>query len=255
MDLRDTFDTVADAYDSVRPGYPAALFADIAEATGLEAGDAVLEVGCGSGQATGGLLELGAYVTALDPGPALIAAAKARFAGRGGVSFVTARFEDWRPPAKAFQLVAAAQSWHWVPPADGFARAAAALAPGGWLAIFGHAPAHFPDAFMAAAQPVYARQAPELWASPPESWYQPQGPVFGLISTSGWFGPPTYRAYPWTWRHTAETFRAFLTSRSDVQVLPGPRRDALIDGLSGIVADQGGLAIGYQSHLYMAPLK
>jgi SAM-dependent methyltransferase len=255
MDLRDTFDTVADVYDAARPGYPAGLFADIAETTGLEPGDAVLEVGCGSGQATEGLLGLGAYVTALDPGPALIAAAKARFAGRGGVRFVTARFEAWTPPARAFRLVAAAQAWHWVPPAEGFARAAAALQPGGWLAIFGHAPVGFPKSFTDAAQPLYMRFAPELWAPPPESWYLPPGPVSGLIATSGAFAPPVHRAHPWTWRHTPDSFRAFLTSRSDVQVLPTGRREPLIDGLARIVADQGGLAIGYESHLYMSPLK
>lgn len=255
MDLRDTFDTVADAYDSVRPGYPAALFSELAETTGLEPGDSLLEVGCGSGQATEGLLELGAYVTALDPGPALIAAAKARFAGRGGVNFVTARFEDWRPPPRAFRLVAAAQSWHWVPPAQAFARAAEALQPGGWLAVFGNVPVRHPDAFLAEARTVYAAHAPELWAPPPESWYLPQGPLSGLIASSGRFGAPLHRAYPWTWRHTAETFRTFLTSRSDVQILPEPRRKALIDDLSALVGDQGGLAIGYESHLYMAPLK
>jgi len=255
MDQRDTFDAVAEVYDAARRGYPPALFADIAEISGLEPGDAVLEVGCGSGQATQDLMALGGYVTALDPGAALVATARRRLAGRGGVSFVTARFEDWTPPARAFRLVAAAQAWHWVPAAGAFAQAARALAPGGWLAIFGSAPVRFPQAFLKAAEPLYMRHASELWAPPPESWYLPQGPLGGLIAASGRFGPQVRRAYPWTWRHTADSFRAFLTSRSDFQVIPPAPREALIGGLAGIVAALGGLDIAYESHLYMAALK
>lgn len=256
MDLRDAFDTVAEVYDAVRPGYPAPLFDTIAELAGLSAGDAVLEVGCGSGQATEGFVARGYQVTALDPGPALIAAAERRFGPRDGLRFVTARFEDWTPPGAAFRLVAAGQAWHWAPPAQSFPNAARALAPGGWLAVFGHCPVAYPADFLEAARAAHQAHAPEAWGPPPESWYLPQGPVSGLFTGSGWFATPTHRAFPWTWRHTADSFRAFLTSRSDVQVLPGPRREPLITALSEGVAARGGeLEIGYETHLYMAPLK
>src|SRR5690242_18638862 len=52
------FDEVASLYDRVRPGYPDELFADLADVTGLGAGSAVLEVGCGTGQATRALAAL-----------------------------------------------------------------------------------------------------------------------------------------------------------------------------------------------------
>lgn len=256
MQLRDTFDRVAEVYDAVRPGYPAALFEAIADLADLAPGDPVLEVGCGSGQATEGFLARGYKVTALDPGPALIAAAERRFEGTDGVRFVTAKFEDWTPTSTAFRLVAAGQAWHWVPPAEGFAIAARALSPSGWLAVFGHCPVAYPADFLEAARAVYQIQAPELWGPPPEGWYLPTGPVSGLFTGSGLFATPVHHAFPWTWRHTTESFRAFLTSRSDVQLLPGPRREALIAALSAVIEARGGeLEIGYAAHLYMAPLK
>ena len=52
---KDMFNQVAAEYDAVRPTYPDALFADLATVVG-GAGQRVLEVGCGSGQATRGLL-------------------------------------------------------------------------------------------------------------------------------------------------------------------------------------------------------
>jgi SAM-dependent methyltransferase len=252
MELRATFDAVAEVYDAVRPGYPEPLFDEIADRAGLAPGDPVLEVGCGSGQATEGLHERAYAITALDPGRSLIQAARRRFAGRDDVAFVTARFEDWPVSRGAYRRVAAAQSWHWVAPQIGFEKAAQALRPDGWLAVFGHCPVRFPGWFLAAAEPVYRTYAPELWAPAPESWYLPGGPVSGLFAGSGWFGPALHSAYPWTWRHTAESFGAFLASRSDVNMLSAPNRQAFMDGLCGVVRDHGDiLVVGYESHLYM----
>ena len=256
MELRATFDTVADLYDAVRPGYPEALFDDIATFAGLAAGDPVLEVGCGSGQATEGLIRRGWHVTALDPGPALIAAAKRRFEGRAQVEFVTAGFEHWAPPAGAFKLVAAAQAWHWIPPAAAFAKAAQALKPGGALAIFGNCPVGLPPSVLQALQQLYARHAPELLGPPPESWYLAQGPLAGLIASFPQFGAPRHHAYPWTWRHTPQSFTDFLRSRSDFQVLPEARREPLIAAIGEAVAEHGEtLELGYESHLYLAARK
>lgn len=254
MHERDTFDTVAEVYDAARPGYPEPLFDDIAAIAGLRRGDPVLEVGCGSGQASGGLLARGCRVTALDPGPALIAAAERRFSGEPRITFVTARFEAWEPPPRSFRLVASAQAWHWIPPDEAFARAARAMKPDGWLAVIGNTPVEVPEGFKAVAEPLYRRHAPELWAPAPESWYLPAGPVSALFAASGRFGPAIHRCHPWSWRHTAASFMAFLRSRSDFQVLPAARREPLIAALSELVSRRGNLEIGYETHLYMAPL-
>jgi ubiquinone/menaquinone biosynthesis C-methylase UbiE len=50
--LRSTFDRTALLYDKVRPGYPEELFEDVVSLSGVPAGGRVLEVGCGTGQAT-----------------------------------------------------------------------------------------------------------------------------------------------------------------------------------------------------------
>ena len=92
-DPRDTFDEVAAEYDAVRPLYPNALFDDLAAVVG-GTGQPVLEVGCGSGQATAGLLGCGWTVVAVDPGAELIALAKTRLSG---VEFHVGRFETFAP--------------------------------------------------------------------------------------------------------------------------------------------------------------
>jgi ubiquinone/menaquinone biosynthesis C-methylase UbiE len=79
-----------------------------------------LEVGCGTGKATAGLLTLGLAVTALDPGENLIEQATRRFGEAEGLQFVTEPFERWAAPTEAFRLVASAQAWPWIPPEASF---------------------------------------------------------------------------------------------------------------------------------------
>ena len=59
-ELRRIFDEDARLYDRARPDYPAALFADLVELTGLAPGTRVIEIGPGTGQATRSLAATGA---------------------------------------------------------------------------------------------------------------------------------------------------------------------------------------------------
>jgi SAM-dependent methyltransferase len=49
---RTTFDAVADDYDRVRPGYLEQVLDDLVELAALSPGARLVEVGCGTGQAT-----------------------------------------------------------------------------------------------------------------------------------------------------------------------------------------------------------
>jgi SAM-dependent methyltransferase len=50
--LRATFDRVAPLYDEARPTYPEELFDDVVSLSGIPPGGRILEIGCGTGQAT-----------------------------------------------------------------------------------------------------------------------------------------------------------------------------------------------------------
>ena len=70
------FDEIAAEYDRRRPAYPDELIDQACQVAGIGSGDHVLEVGCGSGQLTRGLLARGLHVTALEPGESLMALAR-----------------------------------------------------------------------------------------------------------------------------------------------------------------------------------
>jgi len=95
----------------------------------------VLEVGCGSGQLTRGLVARGLHVTALEPGQSLIALARQNLAGAGEVEFVNAQFEDALLPREQFAAVFSASAFHWVDPKVSWQRAADVLVTGGTLAL------------------------------------------------------------------------------------------------------------------------
>jgi SAM-dependent methyltransferase len=118
--LGRVFDEVPELYDRVRPGYPDQLFADLAALTGTGDGGSVLEVGCGTGQATRSLAALGWSVTAVEPGARMAALARRRLADLGDVHVERSTFEEWDDRGRRFDLVVAASAWHWVDPAVGW---------------------------------------------------------------------------------------------------------------------------------------
>jgi SAM-dependent methyltransferase len=125
------FDQVAEEYDRHRP----TSLDRICEVAALDAGDRVLEIGCGTGQLTRGLLARGLRVSAIEPGERLIALARQNLGDAPGVEVVNARFEDAPLPRESFRAVCSASAMQWIDPDIGWRRAAAALTPGGTLAL------------------------------------------------------------------------------------------------------------------------
>lgn len=154
--LGGAFDRASDLYQRARPEYPMALFERLLEVTQLRRGARLLEVGCATGKATLPLAQRGFRITCIEPGPALVAAARRNLAAFDA-EVVEARFEDWRPPAEPFDMVFAATAWHWVDPEVRYRKAAEVLRPRGYLAFWsaGHVIAYNGDTFFLEIQEVY----------------------------------------------------------------------------------------------------
>ncbi len=194
--LRSTFDQAAELYDRTRPGYPAALFDDLAELTSIGPGSRVLEIGPGTGQATLPLAERGCQVVAVELGADLAAVARRNLAGFPRVEVVTAAFEDWPLPAEPFDLVLAATAFHWIDPSVRVGKVADALRPGGSLAtITTEHIAGGDESFFAEVQDCYVRWDPD---TPVALSLKPAIDIpsahYGL-DRSARFGPATLRRY------------------------------------------------------------
>src|SRR5262245_59378696 len=112
---RLVFGEVAEQYDRVRPGYPDSLVDEVMASASLQAGDAVLEVGCGTGKATASFAARRLRVTAIEPDENMAAVAR-RNCADFDVDVVTTSFEDFLVADGPFALVLSAHAWHWVQP-------------------------------------------------------------------------------------------------------------------------------------------
>jgi ubiquinone/menaquinone biosynthesis C-methylase UbiE len=102
-------------YERYRLDYPTRLLTRVADLLALKPGDAVLDLGCGTGMLGIGFAKLGMAVTAMDPEPDMLAAAKAAAqAAAVTVHFVQAGSHDLAPGMGSFRLVAMGRSFHWM---------------------------------------------------------------------------------------------------------------------------------------------
>ncbi|MGO9757206.1 MAG: class I SAM-dependent methyltransferase [Roseiarcus sp.] len=253
MEQRFTFNGIAALYAAVRPEYPDALFDDLAAFAGLGSGDEVLEVGCGAGQATLGFARRGCRMLALEPGPAMIEAARERLAAFPDVRFMQTTFEAWPPQPAAYKLVAAAQSWHWVDPQIRFVKAASTLQADGALAVFGNVLMSIVSPLREAFARVYAREAPHLEGKRSGDWYLPDGPFAAMFEQSGLFSAVAHSGYPWSRDCDASGYANLMRTWSEIQLLEPAPRERLLAGLAEAIDAQGGaFELRYEAHLYVA---
>lgn len=137
--VRAIFSAKVADYVASRPDYPQALFDAFGEHAGLGPGAAVADVGAGTGLLTRGLLQRGARVTAIEPNPAMRAAADhllgSDAAFRGRYRSVEGSAEAMPVDAASLDLVTAAQAFHWFDVDAARAEIRRVLKPTGQVAL------------------------------------------------------------------------------------------------------------------------
>jgi SAM-dependent methyltransferase len=258
--LGAVFDAVAEGYDA-RPPYPEAVYTLLAERCGLGPGSRVLEIGPGTGQATVPVLELGAEVTAVEPGAALAARLRTHAAGEHSTKLevVVGSFESAELPDAHFDLVVAATSFHWVDPAIGLPKVARHLRPGGWLAlwwtVFGDP--NRPDPFDKAIGPMLNELAPELcldeFVGKTPYALDARARTADIDATGG-FGPVEHHIVAWEGHHDAVGIRRLFATYSPWLALPEARRTPVLDALERIARENFGDAVvrPYLTSLFLA---
>jgi SAM-dependent methyltransferase len=237
-ELGRVFNEVPELYDRVRPGYPDELFADLVTVTGLDERSSVLEVGCGTGQATRSLAALGCAVTAIEPGVDMAALARHRIAAFRDVEIETSSFEEWDDRGRRFDVLVAASSWHWVDPAIGWQRAHDVLYPAGWVALLGNVVVRRPG-----EQEVYAETADlhERFCPGNPAWGHPPLEDDVRATDGGWgsvddpaalFGPTIVRWYPAVQWFNGDGFADHLRSLSLYRGLERAVREPLLDAIA-----------------------
>lgn len=124
-----------EAYTRSRPGYPPQLLDELERAGALGRGGVVADVGSGTGKLTVPLVERGHRVYAVEPDPAMRAAAESLLAGRPGCASVDGRAEATGLEAGSVDVVTVAQAFHWFDRPRARVELARILRPGGRIVL------------------------------------------------------------------------------------------------------------------------
>lgn len=131
----ERFSNRAEAYRRYRPGYPKAVTELMRGECGLAEGEAVADIGAGTGVFTRVLLEAGFDVTAVEPNGAMRAAAEEELDGFARFRAVAAPAEETGLAGGSFDAITVAQAFHWFDHGAARREFERLLRPGGWVFI------------------------------------------------------------------------------------------------------------------------
>ena len=253
MTDRTLFDAAVELYDEIRPGYPGTLTEAVTDLAELPSEGHILEVGCGTGQATRPFAEHGYYLTCLDIGEQIIAFARQKFQDFYKVTFEQVAFEDYQT-TQTFDLVLSATAWHWLPPETAYNKAASILTDTGHLAILSNLHPKPYAGFHRTVQPVYDRFFPTTDDAATRSTEEDIQAATAAVNATELFEPVQVRKHAWTKRYTTEAYLKLLETYSDIRKLEkDTRRDFLTAVARHIDEDYGGaVERPYLSVLWLA---
>ena len=255
MTSSGSFDGAARLYDEIRPSYPEELVGEIVRVSGINSKGRILEIGCGTGQATLLFASSGYRMLCLDIGESLIAFAKEKCREYPDVEFLRVSFEDWEPEVDSFDLVISATAFHWVKPEIGYPKAAQVVRRDGHIALFWNLHPTPYTGFFEDVQDIYQRVVPE-WSDPrekptTEQWIQN---MQQQIERTGLFSQVSLKLYRWTRTFNSDDYVKLLNTFSDHRSLDEKRRKKLFREIRKLINSEYGGSIErpYLSALFYA---
>jgi SAM-dependent methyltransferase len=219
------FDSAADVYDRVRPGYTPEAVEWLVETLGLgRAGAVAVDLAAGTGKLTAPL-SAHCRVAAVEPSPAMLALLRERAPSAEALEGTA---EAIPLPDASADAVVVAQAFHWFAHEAALAEIHRALKPRGRLALVWNrrdlsAPAH------AAIEDLLARYKGDTPRHRDVDWR-------GTIERSGLFDPLAATELPNLQRLPRGGLAQRVASTSFIAALPDDERAAVLDEAAAIEA-------------------
>ncbi len=222
-----SFGATAAAYAEHRPDYPAE---GIRWGLGAASGEVrrVLDLAAGTGKLTGGLVDLGLEVTAVEPDPDMLAQLSDLFPP---VRALAGRAEAIPLPDAAFDAVVVGQAFHWFDREVALAEIARVLRPGGALAAFWNAEDESPG-WMAGLGKVARSSVTQTWSA--------DYPTFD----GDWFEAGEKVAFRHSHRRTADSLTATIGTMSHTLVVSDEERAEVLGRIRAFLTSHPDTAHG-----------
>lgn len=236
-----TFDTVANLYEKLRPGYVEAMYRDIFSYRPITEKSKAIEVGIGGGQATKPVLKTGCQVMAVEPGENFCSLCKERFKSYPGFSVMQGKFEEVTLEKEKYDLVYSGSAFHWVPEEEGYKKVYDILKKGGAFARFANHP--YKDksrpGMHEALQAVYAIYMPGSLAS--DEYTEEAAYNRAQIAAKYGFEDIQYHLYRRTRDFTAAEYVKLLGTYSNHIVIEEKTRGKFFSEIEAAINSLGGM--------------
>lgn len=244
MEAREVFDSIPEEFDRYRPHYSPELFHDLIRYANLGAGQSVLELGPGTGQATDPILDTGCDYHCIELGKHLAAKMSEKYGSRENFHIVQDDFITHDFGAQKFDMIYSAATIQWLPEEVAFSKTFDLLKPGGILAMIRL------NGEYKTPNPQLYDQIQKVYAAyfRPVTPYQHRGFQY---QNAVHYGYTDYeqRAYPGRRRLTADQYVAMVSTHSDHITIPEPYRTPFFTGLHQAVMEAGNVIEFNDTHL------
>lgn len=238
--LEWTFDTVAETYEKMRPGYPEELYKDIFQMMPLNRYCNAVEIGIGGGQATLPILKTGCNVIAVEYGKNFTELCAEKFKEYPNFSAVNMKFEDFDYEKESLDLIYSASAFHWIPEEIGYPKVFQMLKHGGVFARFSNHPYKDKgrDELDEAIQKLYAIYMP---TSKRDGEYTDENAKKRAdIAGKYGFEDIDYKLYYRTRSFTAAEYIQLMNTYSDHTGLPDNTKNDFYSKVKDTIIDFGG---------------
>ena len=240
-----TFDNAAVSYDNSRPSYIKELYDDIFAYEHIGSESRVLEIGVGTGKATGPFLETGCKLVGIEPGENLAKLTMERFSEFDNFTMHIQTLQDYVCPSESFDMIYSATAFHWIPEEYGYQRVYELLKSGGVFARFAY------HAGSDKGRPEMVDEIQKLYqicfnkASKPKEFGAEDAERIATIAAKYGFINNEYRLYHTTKDFTADEYMELLTTYPDHMSLEPEKRKVLFDGIHEAINRHGGIITIY----------
>jgi SAM-dependent methyltransferase len=240
-----SFNEDAEKYDRARPTYPVELYDALWNLAELGPKPDIVEVGCGTGQASMDLVKRAGSLTCVEFGENMAAVARRKLGDYPNAQVVLGKFEEWDPRDRQYDLIFASSSWHWIEPNVRYEKAARVLRPGGSLAVV-NSEHFYPEGFDPSyqlIQDVYGQvtgSRKEVKATPvPSDRVLDKSDLNHIeeLNRTGAYDQVSIARILWSFEREVDAYIDLLGTYSDHWALEPHKRQQLFEGIRKVIED------------------